>query len=80
MVQIIQPPQFPKVDQDNLPVRMDRHTAAAVITHLYFPIRPRSLEKWPVTWLIVNGKAVAETEEILAHAAKKLANAVPLRG
>lgn len=72
--------QHSQIDQNNLPDRMDRRMAAAVISRLYFPVRPRSLEKWPIRWRLVNGKALAETEEILAFAANKLANAISLRG
>ena len=32
-----------------LPVNADKVTGAAIITHLFFPISPRTLEKWPLT-------------------------------
>ncbi len=62
------------------PVRMDRNGGAAFITKHYFPVRPRSLEKRPLTWLHVNGKAVAATAEYAALAEAKLAAATPIRG
>ena len=68
------------ININNLPARLDRRTAAAVITCHYFPVSHRTLETWPIRWRIVNGRALAETEEILAFAAKKLADAVSLRG
>ena len=80
MAQDIPTFQYSQIDQNNLPDRMDRRMAAAVISRLYFPVKPRSLEKWPVRWSLVNGKALADTEEILAFAAAKLAKAVSLRG
>ena len=80
MAQDIPTFQYSQIDQNNLPVRMDRRMAAAVISRLYFPVKPRSLEKWPIRWRLVNGKALAETEEILAFAAHKLATAPSIRG
>ncbi len=80
MAQDIPTFQYSQIDQNNLPDRMDRRMAAAVISRYYFPIKPRSLEKWPVRWCLVNGKALAETKEILAFAATMLSNAVSLRG
>ena len=68
------------VNIGNLPARLDRRMAAKVISQLYFPISHRTLESWPIRWRIVNGRALGETEEILAFAAKKLADAVSLRG
>lgn len=72
--------QYSPIDQSNLPVRMNRRMAADIISRLYFPVQPRTLEKWSIKWTIVNGQALAETKEILAFAAAKLANAVSLRG
>ena len=68
------------INISNLPARLDRRTAAKVITCYFFPVSHRTLETWPIRWRIVNGRALAETEEILAFAAKKLADAVSLRG
>jgi len=64
----------------DLPVRLDRRTAAAVITRFFFPISPRTLEVWPVNWRLVNGRALAETSELLSLAAAKLAAAASVRG
>ena len=68
------------VDTSDLPTRMDRRMAAAVISRHYFPISHRTLETWPIGWRVVNGKALAETQEILAFAARKLATAPFIRG
>lgn len=68
------------LSEDDLPPRMDRRMAAAVISRFYFPISHRTLETWPIRWRLVNGKALAETEEILAFAASKLAVAPVIRG
>jgi hypothetical protein len=32
-----------------LPTYADKATAAAIITHHFFPISPRTLERWPLT-------------------------------
>lgn len=73
-------PKVAQGDLDNLPVRMDRRMAASVISRFYFPVSHRTLETWPVGWRIVNGRALAETDEILAFAARKLAMAPAIRG
>jgi hypothetical protein len=60
-----------------MPARVDRATAAAVVTRHFFPISSRTLERWPLPTRIVNGKAVIETAELLAVAQSKL-DAAPL--
>ena len=52
-----------KPDLAAYPVRMDRRGLAAFITKEFFPVSPRSLEKWPLTWQHVNNKAVGLTAE-----------------
>ena len=52
-------------------------TLAPIITKLVFPVSHRSLEIWPLRWRFVNGHAVAETYEALAHAWRK--NSIPPR-
>jgi hypothetical protein len=61
-----------------LPRRVDRKTAAALITLYFFPVTPRSLGEWPVTWRMVNGKAVGETPQLFAVAQAKLDAAPPI--
>ena len=78
--QIAEQSQSKGVDTSDLPARMDRRMAAAVISRHYFPISHRTLETWPIGWRIVNGKALAETNEILDFAARKLATAPIIRG
>lgn len=62
------------------PVRMDRRGLAAFITKEFFPVSPRSLEKWPLTWQHVNNKAIGRTAEAAAVAKAKLDEATPIRG
>lgn len=58
----------------------DRRGLALIITRECFPISPRTLETWPLTWRHVNGKAVAEVAEALAVAEARLAAAPLIRG
>ena len=70
----------PPVDLTGLPVRVNRHTGAELVTRFLFPVSPRSLEVWPLTWRRVNGYAVCETAELFAVAQTKLDAAPPIRG
>jgi hypothetical protein len=73
MIPIGNPPaQTVQPDLSTLPRRVDRKTGAALVTLYFFPVTPRSLEEWPVTWRMINGKAVGETSELFAVAQAKL--------
>jgi hypothetical protein len=61
-------------------VRVDRRTAAELVTRLYFPVSPRTIEAWPLTTRRVNGKATVETAELFAFAEAKLEAAPPIKG
>jgi hypothetical protein len=63
-----------------LPIRVDRRTAAELVTRLYFPVSPRTVEAWPLTIRCVNGKATVETAELFAFAQAKLDAAPPIKG
>lgn len=69
-----------KPDLADYPVRMDRNGLAAFITKHFFSVSPRSLERWPLTWRHVNGKAHADTAEAASVAEAMLAAAPPIRG
>lgn len=69
-----------KPDLAAYPVRMDRRGLAAFITREFFPVSPRSLERWPLTWQHVNNKAIGRTAEAAAVAASKLDEAPSIRG
>ncbi len=71
-------PEMP--DLAGLPRRVDRKTGAELVTQYFFPVSPRSLEVWPLTWRRVNGYAVCETAELFAVAQAKLDAAPPIRG
>jgi hypothetical protein len=50
------------------PRHADRKTLAAIIAHEYFPVSPRSLERWPLKVRRVNGRAVYAVKDVLAVA------------
>ena len=62
------------------PIRVDRRTAAALVTQLYFPVSHRTVEAWPLTVRRVNGKATIATAELFAFAQAKLDAAPPIKG
>jgi hypothetical protein len=67
-------------ERSELPVRVDRETAAKLLTQYYFRTHRRSLERWPLTWRLLNGRAHCETAELFALAEAKLAEAPPVMG
>ncbi len=67
-------------DLSTLPVRVDRRTGAELVTKFFFPLSPRTLEVWPLTWQHVNGYAVCKTAELFDEAQAKLDAAPPIRG
>lgn len=62
------------------PVRVDRRTAAELVSQHYFPVSHRTVEGWPLVVRHVNGKATIETAELFAYAQAKLDAAPPIRG
>ena len=67
-------------DLSTHPVRIDRETGAALVTKLFFRVSPRSLERWPVSWRTLNGRAHCETAELFAVAEAMLREATPVMG
>jgi hypothetical protein len=65
---------------DELPARVDRETAAALLSKYYFKISPRSLERWALAWRILNGRAHCETVDLFAVAEAILAEAPAVMG
>ncbi len=53
-----------------VPVNANRITLAAIITHLFFPISPRTIERWPLVVRRPNRAAVYNVEEALKYAQK----------
>jgi hypothetical protein len=66
-------------DLDGLPRRVDRRAAAAILSQ-HFPIKPRTLERWPLPWQTLNGKAVVETTALIAEAERRVKAAPTIRG
>ena len=64
----------------DLPTRVDRNTGARLLSRYYFTISPRTLERWPVSWRRLNGKAHAETAELFRVADFMLADAPAVMG
>lgn len=60
------------------PVRVTRRQGAEIISRFFFEISPRSLERWPLPVLRVNGKANIVTEALVTEARKRMAEAAPV--
>ena len=58
-----------------LPQYADKPTAAAIITHHFFPISARTLERWPLTVRRPNKATVYAVAEVMAVAEAKLNSA-----
>ena len=58
-----------------LPKFADKVTGAAIITHLYFRVSPRTLERWPVTVRRPNKAAIYTVDELLEFAERKMREA-----
>jgi hypothetical protein len=65
-------------DLGKLPVRVPRKIAAELVTRYYFNTSARTLERWPLTWRKLNGRAHCETQDLFAIAESMLAGASPL--
>jgi hypothetical protein len=62
------------------PKRVDRKAGAEIISQLHFPISPRTLERWPLTWQRINGRSLCETTELLAEAQRRVSEAPRIAG
>ena len=58
-----------------LPQYADKQTAAAIITHFYFPISPRTLERWPLIVRRPNKASIYAVDELLSVAKQKFDDA-----
>lgn len=63
-----------------LPVRVCRRTAAQIVTGNFFPVSHRTLERWPLKWKRVNGRALVETAELLVEAQRRVDEAPNVMG
>jgi hypothetical protein len=67
-------------DLSELPVRVPRDIAAKLITQFFFKVSPRSMERWPIAWRRLNGRAHCETADAFALANSMLEAAPVLMG
>ena len=58
-----------------LPKYADRETCAAIISHFYFPLKPRTIATWPLVVRKPNRSVIYNVEEILGYAEKKFKSA-----
>jgi hypothetical protein len=70
----------PRLDITGLPPRARRQAQANALKAQGFDVSPRTLERWPVTVIKVNKKALLDTAETFAHAQKMLDAAPIVRG
>jgi hypothetical protein len=61
-----------------LPRRVDRRTAAAIVTAYFFPVSHRSIERWSLPVRCVGGYALYETADVLAAAERRLGESTPI--
>jgi hypothetical protein len=67
-----------RTQDSDLPVRVPRDQAAELVTRHFFKISRRTLERWPLTWRRINGRAHCEVSELLDVAGRMLAAAPPV--
>jgi hypothetical protein len=70
----------PLPELSELPVRVPRDKAAELVSRYFFEISPRTMERWPITWRRLNGKAHCETAELFARAEAVLGAAPAVMG
>jgi hypothetical protein len=67
-------------DLGELPVRVDRETAAQLLTKYFFRTERRTLERWPLRWQFLNGRAHCKTVELFEVAQRRLDDAPIVMG
>lgn len=55
-----------------LPLYADRATLSRIISHLYFPVAPRTLREWPLEAMTPNKRVVYNVSDALAYAQARL--------
>jgi len=63
-----------------LPANVDRKTGAKLVTQYLYPASHRSLERWPLAWRRVNGRAVTCTAGLFRYAYTQLMAAPEIMG
>lgn len=68
-------------DLDKMPIRYgDRQQLAQIHNRYWGKLSHRSLEKWPLTWRIINGRAVGPVSEFITEAQRRFDAAPVIRG
>jgi hypothetical protein len=70
----------PEPDPTKLPRYGDRRLLAQIHTKYYAPVSPRTLEKWPLVWIILNGRAISEVRAFLIEAQRRFDAAPAILG
>ena len=65
---------------ETAPHYSDRRGLAQLHNELFGPISPRTFEEWPLTWQLVNGRAVTNTRDAIALANARFQAAPKYRG
>jgi hypothetical protein len=74
-------PLPPEPDPDKMPIRYgDRQQLSQIHTKYWGKLSPRTLEKWPLDWRIVGGRAVSPVSEFIAEAQRRFDAAPVIRG
>ena len=60
---------------DALPKHSDKRDGAEIISKHLFKISHRTLERWPLKWLYVNGRSVTPTAELLLEGWRRFSTA-----
>jgi hypothetical protein len=61
------------------PRLIDRKTAAALVSANYFSVSERTLRRWPLATRAINGRALLDREELIAHVERLIAKTQPVK-
>ena len=73
----LDPKGVPRPDFSRIPARLDKREAARFVTQFYFAVSFRSLERWPLPWIVLNGKRTRSVVELDAYCRSKIAGSAP---
>lgn len=73
-------PLPPMPDLDALPKNVDRQRGAVLVSHYFFAVSPRSLERWNLTGKVLNGRLTFPTADLFRIAREKMDAAPVIRG
>jgi hypothetical protein len=70
----------PTPDLDALPKHVDRRRAAELVTHYFFAVSPRSMERWPLAGKVLNGRLTFPTADLFRIARERVNAAPAIKG